>query len=60
MLAHKTLQEAAPVGDGGRRAFLYVFFEELLGGLVYLRGAPGSLSLNQGLPLLGHPSVALD
>jgi hypothetical protein len=32
-------QKAAPAGDGGRRAFRYVFFEELLGGLVYIFGS---------------------
>ena len=60
MLARNAFQEAAPVGDGGRRAFLYVFFEEFLGSLVYFRGAPGSLPRSQGTPLLSYPNVAVD
>ena len=59
-LAYETFQEVAPTGDGGRQAFPYVFFEELLGSLIYLRGAPESLPRGQGTPFLGHPSVALD
>jgi hypothetical protein len=53
-------QEAAPVGDGGRRAFLYVLFEELLGSLVYLWGPATLVLWFEGPSLVGDPRVALD
>ena len=37
-LACEVLKKATPFRNGGRRAFLDVSFEELLGRLIYLRG----------------------
>jgi hypothetical protein len=53
-------QEAAPVGDGGRRAFLYVLFEKLLGALVYPWGPATSLVWFEGVSSVSDPRVALD
>ncbi len=50
----------APVCDGSRRPFAYVFFEKLLGRLVGFGGSSTSLAGGEGLSPAGEPGVALD
>jgi hypothetical protein len=50
----------APLFDGGRRSVSYVFFEELLYGVVGFGGSSTSLPRGKELSLIGKPNVAPD
>ena len=54
------LQEVASVRNSSCRALLNVFFEQLLGSLLYLRGSSRFLLRSEGASLAGYSGVALE